>query len=597
MLVLRAVLLALLQPLLLQAARATTVCTVTINSPHEKTALQAAFPDARFVELVDYAPAESPRGADWLSRACRAGIQCDVLLVSGHFANRFFGDTPFDLPIRTLEQRSCEAVCDGVIKRPKFVFLFGCNTLASKRPDHRSQAEYRSILIRDGLDADRADRVVALRYAPLGDATKARIQKVFSRDALVFGFSSTSPLGEDAGPRFRRYLHESRPPILKALQDRPADQKTRNALVRSWMAAFRGTNPEFIEGGPALTATECRFRDVRIPRLERLLSAERLLEDAPVQNALLVHDFLSGESNWSEEEHVVLSRMMHNEAGRRQVLDILPDLRDSKDVYFSMLGLAHRLGWLDQLELERLQSERLRAMLIDGVAADELDFLCSRDLSYVPTADVLARNRHSLPFIRALSCLGARDLGVRGFLERRLSDGSRDARLAALDALRELQLFDPSDVGRLRDMYRNASGELKERLLWALAASNGASAEVQRFIGAAALDPDTDVAWTSGQVLKQLQSTDVETLRALAAALSRRNGFVRRGVALAFESLAPRNAQVLELLYPFRADGDPVVRQAIAHVLTFGSGQTEASSQTSPGNSVTPAALENSARQ
>lgn len=158
-------------------------------------------------------------------------------------------------------------------------------------------------------------------------------------------------------------------------------------------------------------------------------------------------------------------------------------------------------------------------------------------------------------------------------------------------------MFEPSDVGRLRDMYRTASGELKERLLWALAASNGASAEVQRFIGAAGLDPDTGVAWTSGQVLKQLQSTDVETLRALAAALSRRDGFVCRGVALAFKSLAPRNAQVLELLYPFRADGDPVVRQAIAHVLTFGSGQTEGRAQASPWNSVRPRALESNARQ
>jgi hypothetical protein len=454
-----------------------------------------------------------------------------------------------------------------VLERPRLVFLFGCNSLAGKRPDHRSPAQYRDILVRDGLDPDRADRAVALRYFPLGDATRARIQKVFSRGALVFGFSSTSPLGQEAGPYFARYLRDASRPIAKTLQSRTVDRASRDALVRPWMEVFRGMNPAIVEGGPALTLNECRFRDPEVPRLQRLLSAEQLLAGAPVENALLIHDFLREHSDWNEDETAVLTRMTHDEAARREVLETLGHLPDSRNVYFSMLRLARALDWMDEAEFERRQRQRLNAMLIDGATGEEVDFLCSHDLSYVPPADVLARNRGSLNFVRALPCLDARSEAVRRFLLARLSDGSRETRVAVLDALRELRLLVPADVGRLRGMYRVSSGELKESLLWALAASDGPNVDVQRLIAVAALDPDTDVAWTSAQILKQLRPPDTEALQTLAAALGREDGFVRRGVALALEALHPHDARVLESLRPFLEDPDPVVRGSVRGLL------------------------------
>ena len=53
----------------------TTVCTITVNSADEKEAFRRNLPPDkyRFVELVEHGR------ADWLSSACRAGVQCDVL--------------------------------------------------------------------------------------------------------------------------------------------------------------------------------------------------------------------------------------------------------------------------------------------------------------------------------------------------------------------------------------------------------------------------------------------------------------------------------------------------------------------------------------
>src|SRR5690349_2401015 len=81
-----------------------TVCTATLNSADEKELFQKKLnkSDFRFVELTDY---NTPgAGAnDWFERACESGLQCDVLIVSGHFGGSFFGSSASSLPLKTLE--------------------------------------------------------------------------------------------------------------------------------------------------------------------------------------------------------------------------------------------------------------------------------------------------------------------------------------------------------------------------------------------------------------------------------------------------------------------------------------------------------------
>ena len=67
-----------------------TVCTITVNSSNEKEMFRQRLPEDQyqFVELVE-------RGrSDWLASACRQGIHCDVLVISGHFDSQteFYSD-------------------------------------------------------------------------------------------------------------------------------------------------------------------------------------------------------------------------------------------------------------------------------------------------------------------------------------------------------------------------------------------------------------------------------------------------------------------------------------------------------------------------
>ena len=66
-----------------------TVCTVTINSDDEKklfTDYLSKDGRYKFQELVT--------GQDnWFDEACKSGVKCDIVVISGHFAGSFFGSS------------------------------------------------------------------------------------------------------------------------------------------------------------------------------------------------------------------------------------------------------------------------------------------------------------------------------------------------------------------------------------------------------------------------------------------------------------------------------------------------------------------------
>src|SRR5262249_8051122 len=90
-----------------QAARK-TVCSITVNSSDEVETFRRNLPPDKFqfVELVE-------RGRpDWLASACRRGVHCDILVISGHYDGRdeFYSqnvEAEEYLPIDEMERVSC----------------------------------------------------------------------------------------------------------------------------------------------------------------------------------------------------------------------------------------------------------------------------------------------------------------------------------------------------------------------------------------------------------------------------------------------------------------------------------------------------------
>jgi hypothetical protein len=183
-----------------------TVCTITVNSPDEKEAFRRHLPadDYRFVELVER---DLP---DWLESACRTGVHCDMLVISGHYdgGNEFFSDR-LDLheflPVAELKRVWCSNSCPGLFSRLKEVYLFGCNTLNPQALRWVS-AEIARSLVREGqspAEAARLSRSLAARH---GESSRDRMRQIFKDVPAIYGFSSVAPLGPSTASTLTRYF-------------------------------------------------------------------------------------------------------------------------------------------------------------------------------------------------------------------------------------------------------------------------------------------------------------------------------------------------------------------------------------------------------
>src|SRR4029077_3119209 len=108
-----------------------------------------------FMELVER---DRP---DWLGSACRSGVRCDVLVVSGNFATgtEFYTDRldqRESLPVAEMERASCSDSCPGLFSQLKEVYLFGCNTLNGEAITSTTPEAERSLVRAGHSQADAA---------------------------------------------------------------------------------------------------------------------------------------------------------------------------------------------------------------------------------------------------------------------------------------------------------------------------------------------------------------------------------------------------------------------------------------------------------
>ena len=225
--------------------------------------------------------------------ACRRGVTCDALIISGHFddGTEFYTDRFDDhefLTVHEMQQASCSASCNGLFSQLKEVYLFGCNTLKSD-PRHVASAEIARSLVRSGHTQADAERVSALLSERYGQSNRDRLRHVFKDVPVLYGFSSKAPLGRTAGPLLERYFQtapagevasgraESDP--AETLRAELDDRRRRPDRCGS----ARGLPPRHVQlrGRSALGCTEARLhapgaaarrdRSAHVPRTSRAL--------------------------------------------------------------------------------------------------------------------------------------------------------------------------------------------------------------------------------------------------------------------------------------------------------------------------------------
>jgi hypothetical protein len=353
-----------------------TVCTITVNSPDEKEVFRRSLPrgEYEFVELVE-------RGRpDWLASACRKGVRCDILLISGHFddGTEFYSDrldAQESLPVDELERVSCSESCPGLLSQLKEVYLFGCNTLEAQ-PLRSASAEIGRSLLRSGYspaDAERLSRELSERHA---ESNRDRMRQIFKDVPVIYGFSAKAPLGARAGPVLERYFQAG----AGELANGRASSKLLGLFAPSSMTVAAGVRDSDPQAG--YRRDVCQFSDDRLSPSQKLEFVHRLLGREMAEVRMFLDHIEKYAASLTEAERrdpavaVALDAITRDRAARDRFLDFARDA-DQPAIRARMIGLARDLGWLSpaeqQAELMSMIGEQLSR---NAVGSAEVDLAC-----------------------------------------------------------------------------------------------------------------------------------------------------------------------------------------------------------------------------
>ena len=443
-----------------------TVCTITVNSSDEAAAFRRALPpnEYRFVELV-------ARGdADWLASACRRGVACDVLVVSGHYDGEgmFFSDQvdrDEHLPLGELERAACSEACPGLFAQLKQVYLFGCQTLAPE-PVNGTGTPVHSIDVALGAPPART------RSARHGESSRQRMSRIFKDVPVIYGFASTAPLGPAAGDVLSRWLRSGGTAEVGTGR---ASSRLLALFAAHGMATTRGVTAK--DARFAARNEVCGFEDERLGPVERALRVHELLARGP-RDVRVYLDHLErfvGRLTEFERRAPPLSAALEAIARDSVVRDrYLAYARgvDEAPLRARLLALAQALGWIDATTLHDEWGTLLVERLERGAQPDDIDLACrlARDgmlASQVPRiggAVAAGVERHAM-----LACLGDEDARAT-VLATLATMEQRGVELAEV-LLRHRPLRDAAELQHLVRAIgsMSATPAMQERALHALA--------------------------------------------------------------------------------------------------------------------------------
>lgn len=359
-----------------------TICSITINSDDEIRAMREVLPlnEYNFVELV------KPGQHDWFKQACASGVKCDALVVSGHFAGTFFGDSGMQLTLKELEESSCDKKCDGIYKNVKDVYLFGCNTLAGKEKDHRTPEQYLRVLLGDGFSMAHAQQAVAFRYSMIGSAFYSRMANTFSKSPRIYGFYSTSPLGKVSGPRFKKFL------VNRSGQGQYANELDSLSTEKNTdlMRSFSGTSITQISGNrindnsltPVCYLSSHNKSTSRVEKLNWIKESFERSSSLDLIN--YISHFLKDQANsrrWSSEEKEILHQIVENQTLKTQLTDIVNSNQTwMKKTVLEISEFMRAIGWISESEYDNKVIELLE-LYKSNFGRIESEFACASSIS------------------------------------------------------------------------------------------------------------------------------------------------------------------------------------------------------------------------
>lgn len=418
------------------------VCTITINSDHEKKVMEKNLPAAQFefIELLPAAKKTAGHGGetngipDWLNEACEKKIECDVMVISGHFGGTFFGSSGFNLSLEEIERAACRPDCAGLFKKPKETFLFGCNTLAGKKPDHRTPEQYLRVLLEDGIERSEAEQAVALRYSPWGNENLQRMQGVFSGSSKIYGFDSVGPSGKNVEGMLTRYF-KAKGPGYAAHLDQLTKQSVPNSALKGALATTTYLEATGLEtkSSPAI----CYLNDKKVPRVSKIGFIERSLVSAnPLLYAPAIANWVSElkEDNFIEEEWEMLDRITWSKDTKERFIAMASKIKSLPVIQAAIWEFTMHMRWITDKEFAAKLREAVLPFFSDKkITRSERDAVCNianihKNFRVKLTRSELGIRQLTPDMVTALACLGNTDGELVAHAEKSLKSANKDVR-------------------------------------------------------------------------------------------------------------------------------------------------------------------------
>lgn len=476
-----------------------TICTITLNSKNEKeTFKKHAPPDTRFIELTSFSPVpvnsdqpiEEADKVEWFHRACLASqsknhpFKCNAIIVSGHFAEVFFGDrTQLELDMDTMEKHSCMKDCENILRSPEEVFLFGCNTLSGKTRDQRTNEDYYNVLVDHyNYSGAFAERLVQSRYGKAFETNQLRMRSIFARVPHVYGFDSTSPKGPDIEASLDQFF-KNKPDYYQSLANSAVQRMVQNLdFLNSFSKQIR-PNMALKKALKRWSLTECSGIFPGEPEdQDRNYFCQMVNDNIPIANRLrimnaaisknlfrfynIVDQFLEAypPETFDAESMQAFQEVKGNLAAKRQYLEVLRD--KDLDVGFikaNLIALGRNLQWLSPIEVQRETESfvkryftRTRPPLSED-SHELLTFLASVNPDFIIREDLLPRDWRSNPMvISAISRFRNIDFSLQNsLLDVMNTTTSDEAFNKAVRALKYVSILDRDVFNALKRYFRD----------------------------------------------------------------------------------------------------------------------------------------------
>jgi len=370
-----------------------TICSVSITSNLQVQTLiqhlknKNEWKEWQHQELTTFHKSGTQNQQQWFEEACESGITCDVLIVTGHFGGAFFGNKQGDayLDAETLRELSCKKKCENILRAPSEVYLFGCNTLASKDGESRTPEEYFRVLVEHGMGEAEARRSVGLRFSDVGDSFKNYMQIAFHGNSSLYGFAAPAPRSSRTAPLFGSYLQKLG--SYNAHFDRTTEARL-TGKVKQANSLFGQTLK--------VDATQCNSLDSNDPRLrklcdllygaftakQKLAMITELINDGLNENIIVINQYFDEVFKYSSQvedlkQEPEFHLLMQNESLRGQLMGSLQS--DSPLLFSEGFKLAHRLGFVDDQTTKELLSQKLSNWIgRDELSSEVIQDLCGK---------------------------------------------------------------------------------------------------------------------------------------------------------------------------------------------------------------------------